>query len=105
MAVIMDRNASEDIWSAAVPGGRLRVRLLQPTARRAERSPAPVFLHEAPGGIALWRDFPQRLVEATGALPAAVFPERIAATVTMAAHVFVEETTMLAAIARFAGVR
>ncbi|MFZ5558540.1 MAG: hypothetical protein ACOZDY_17800 [Pseudomonadota bacterium] len=72
MAVIMDRNASEDIRSAAVPGGRLRVRLLQPTARRAERSPARVFRHEAPGGIALCRDFPQRLVKTTGALLAAI---------------------------------
>ena len=35
-------------------------------SERAGTEPALVFLHEGLGSVALWRDFPQRLAEATG---------------------------------------
>jgi pimeloyl-ACP methyl ester carboxylesterase len=72
MAEIMDRNAPEDTITVPVPGGRVRVRLMQPTARRVVRSPTLVFLHEALGSLAQWREFPGRLAEACN-LPAMAY--------------------------------
>ncbi len=72
MAEIMDRNATADTCSVAVPGGKVRARLLGPTLAGGIRSPALVFLHEALGSVAQWRDFPRRLAEATG-WPALVY--------------------------------
>jgi len=51
-------------------GHRLEYRLLRPhatsTARQTEVAPALVFLHEGLGSVALWKDFPQRVADATG---------------------------------------
>lgn len=37
-----------------------------PSAHPREGAPAMVFLHEGLGAISLWRDFPQRVADATG---------------------------------------
>jgi pimeloyl-ACP methyl ester carboxylesterase len=37
-----------------------------PSARPRDGMPATVFLHEGLGAIGLWRDFPQRVADATG---------------------------------------
>jgi pimeloyl-ACP methyl ester carboxylesterase len=37
-----------------------------PSARPRPGAPAMVFLHEALGSVSLWRDFPQRVADATG---------------------------------------
>lgn len=48
-----------------VGGTRLEcVRL--PSAHPREGAPAIVFLHEGLGSVAMWRDFPQRVADATG---------------------------------------
>ncbi|HSO08132.1 MAG TPA: hypothetical protein VLW45_12895, partial [Pelomicrobium sp.] len=72
MAEIMDRNPPGDTSSVAVPGGKVRACLLQPTTAADGGSPALAFLHEALGSIAQWRDFPRLLAEATGR-PALVY--------------------------------
>jgi len=46
-------------------GARLEVVRLSPAAPRPG-APAIVFLHEALGSVSLWRDFPQRVADATG---------------------------------------
>jgi pimeloyl-ACP methyl ester carboxylesterase len=46
-------------------GARLEVVRL-PSARPRADAPAMVFLHEALGSVSLWRDFPQRVADATG---------------------------------------
>jgi pimeloyl-ACP methyl ester carboxylesterase len=52
----------------AVEGLRLEVAHLVPTAAAARpEAPPLVFLHEGLGSVALWRDFPAAVVEATGA--------------------------------------
>jgi pimeloyl-ACP methyl ester carboxylesterase len=38
----------------------------QPSAHPREDAPAIVFLHEGLGSVAMWRDFPQRVADATG---------------------------------------
>ncbi len=49
----------------SIDGSRLEyVRLLSAHAR--EGAPAIVFLHEGLGSISMWRDFPQRVADATG---------------------------------------
>ncbi|HEX7328574.1 MAG TPA: alpha/beta hydrolase [Casimicrobiaceae bacterium] len=48
-----------------VEGGRIEVARLAPTHRRAGASPI-VFLHEGLGSVALWRDFPRQVADATG---------------------------------------
>jgi pimeloyl-ACP methyl ester carboxylesterase len=48
-----------------IRGARLEVvRLL--SARPRLHAPAMVFLHEALGSVSVWRDFPQRVADATG---------------------------------------
>lgn len=49
-----------------IAGNRLEVVRL-PSARPAEAAPPIVFLHEGLGSVSLWRDFPQRVADATGA--------------------------------------
>jgi pimeloyl-ACP methyl ester carboxylesterase len=51
---------------AEVAGLRLEVAHLVPPAARPGAAPL-VFLHEGLGSVALWRDFPAAVVEATGA--------------------------------------
>lgn len=46
-------------------GSRLEVQHLTPGKPRPERAPM-VFLHEGLGSVALWRDWPSQLCEATG---------------------------------------
>lgn len=48
-----------------VQGHRLEVIRL-PSAHPRPNAPAMVFLHEGLGSIAMWRDFPQRVADATG---------------------------------------
>jgi len=48
-----------------VQGKRLEVVRLSPARLRPDR-PAIVLLHEGLGSVALWRDFPQTLADATG---------------------------------------
>jgi hypothetical protein len=43
MAEIMDPNADDNIWSLGNAGGRVRMRLLEPTAAAADRSAPPVL--------------------------------------------------------------
>lgn len=51
--------------TVTVQGRRLEyVRL--PAARPRPGAPAMVFLHEGLGSVSLWRDFPQRVADATG---------------------------------------
>jgi pimeloyl-ACP methyl ester carboxylesterase len=49
-----------------VSGHRLELVRLQP-AQAAADAPPIVFLHEGLGSVSLWRDFPQRVADATGA--------------------------------------
>jgi pimeloyl-ACP methyl ester carboxylesterase len=53
-------------------GHRLEYQRLAPSAQPHAASPVLVLLHEGLGSIALWKDFPRRLVEATGC-PAVVY--------------------------------
>ena len=48
-----------------VDGGRIEVVRIAPAYRRAGTPPI-VFLHEGLGSVALWRDFPRRVADATG---------------------------------------
>lgn len=51
--------------TVTIEGARLEyVRL--PSAHPSENAPVMVFLHEGLGSITMWRDFPQRLADATG---------------------------------------
>ncbi|MCK2087841.1 alpha/beta hydrolase [Thauera aromatica] len=51
--------------TVGIGGTRLEyVRL--PSAHPREGAPAIVFLHEGLGSVAMWRDFPQRVADATG---------------------------------------
>lgn len=51
--------------TVTVQGARLEyVRL--PSAHPRDDAPAMVFLHEGLGSIAMWRDFPQQVADATG---------------------------------------
>src|SRR4030095_3300626 len=51
-------------------GPRLAYQWIRPpaqaTARSPEAVPVLVFLHEGLGSVALWKDFPELVVEATG---------------------------------------
>jgi len=47
-----------------IDGRRLEVARLQPARPRSD-SPAIVMLHEGLGSVSMWRDFPQRVAEAT----------------------------------------
>jgi pimeloyl-ACP methyl ester carboxylesterase len=38
----------------------------QPSAHPRQEAPAMVFLHEGLGSVSMWRDFPQRVADATG---------------------------------------
>jgi pimeloyl-ACP methyl ester carboxylesterase len=61
--------------SASIPSEFIRVRGRSLEIRRlgaAAAGPTLVFLHEGLGSISQWRDFPARIVEATG-LPAMVY--------------------------------
>jgi len=55
-----------------LPEGRIAARRIDPPGGAAADAPAMVFLHEALGCIAMWRDVPERLVALTG-LPALVY--------------------------------
>lgn len=57
---------SVEDFEVAAAGQRLAARWLRPQDGRAGRPPI-VFLHEGLGCTAMWRDFPARLVEETGA--------------------------------------
>lgn len=49
-----------------VGGGRLAARRIDPPGGAAADAPVLVFLHEAPGCIAMWKDVPARLAAMTG---------------------------------------
>jgi pimeloyl-ACP methyl ester carboxylesterase len=55
-----------------LPEGRIEARRIDPPGGAAADAPSMVFLHEALGCIAMWRDVPDRLVALTG-LPALVY--------------------------------
>jgi pimeloyl-ACP methyl ester carboxylesterase len=63
--------ASTD-FSIVLPEGRIAARRIDPPGGAALGSPVMVFLHEALGCIAMWKDVPERLVAMTG-LPALVY--------------------------------
>jgi len=49
-----------------VNGKRLETLWVRPAADGAPAKPVMVMLHEGLGSVALWKEFPQRLAEATG---------------------------------------
>src|SRR3954464_7806005 len=53
-------------------GHHLEYVLVQPEEARAHERPTLVFLHEGLGSVALWKNFPAEVVEATGC-PALVY--------------------------------
>jgi len=54
-----------EVQTVTVQGRRLEyVRL--PSAHSRPEAPSIVFLHEGLGSLAMWRDFPQRVADATG---------------------------------------
>lgn len=55
-----------------LPEGRIAARRIDPPGGAAGRAPVLVFLHEALGCIAMWKDVPERLSAMTG-LPALVY--------------------------------
>ncbi len=59
-------NISTEDFFIKVAGHNLAVRRLQPESAKASNRPVLLFLHEGLGSIDLWRDFPNRLVAATG---------------------------------------
>lgn len=68
----MGGNAGEAaLHHADLPGGRVEYRWAGPRLRDAAL-PVIVLLHEGLGSVALWKDFPDRLAEATG-LPVLVY--------------------------------
>ena len=62
----------DDPFDVTAAGRRLRAQRLRPASKPAPDAPTLVFLHEGLGSIAMWRDFPARLVAATG-LPGLVY--------------------------------
>lgn len=59
-------------FSIGLPEGRIAARRIDPPGGAAPGSPVMVFLHEALGCIAMWKEVPERLVAMTG-LPALVY--------------------------------
>ena len=59
-------------FSVDIAGGPVAVRHLRPHAPTGDAGPTLVFLHEALGCIAMWKDVPARLSAMTG-LPALVY--------------------------------
>jgi len=55
-----------------LPEGRIAARRIDPPGGNAADTPVMVFLHEALGCIAMWKNVPERLVAMTG-LPALVY--------------------------------
>jgi pimeloyl-ACP methyl ester carboxylesterase len=55
-----------------LPEGRIAARRIDPPGGNAADAPVMVFLHEALGCIAMWKNVPERLVAMTG-LPALVY--------------------------------
>lgn len=55
-----------------LPEGRIAARRIDPPTGAAGDAPVMVFLHEALGCIAMWKDVPERLVAMTG-LPALIY--------------------------------
>jgi pimeloyl-ACP methyl ester carboxylesterase len=55
-----------------LPEGRIAARRIDPPGGAAADAPVMVFLHEALGCIAMWKDVPERLAAMTG-LPALVY--------------------------------
>jgi pimeloyl-ACP methyl ester carboxylesterase len=55
-----------------LPEGRIAARRIDPPGGAAPGAPVMVFLHEALGCIAMWKDVPERLAALTG-LPALVY--------------------------------
>lgn len=64
-------NITQDIHRVSVSGEELYVRQLTPEGVN-DCLPTLILLHEALGSVALWRDFPEALVEETG-LPALMY--------------------------------
>ncbi|MBT2118026.1 alpha/beta hydrolase [Dyella sp. LX-66] len=60
----MPAPTDEEFWIAA-EGGRLYVKHWYPAAENAADAPIVLF-HDSLGCVALWRDFPAQLAEATG---------------------------------------
>lgn len=52
--------------TATVQGRQLEYVVRLPSAHPKPNAPAMVFLHEGLGSVAMWRDFPQRVADATG---------------------------------------
>ena len=63
--------AKRDIF-VDLPEGRIAARRIDPPGGNTVDAPVMVFLHEALGCIAMWKDVPERLVAMTG-LPALVY--------------------------------
>ena len=59
-------------FSIGLPEGRIAARRIDPPGGAAVDATVMVFLHEALGCIAMWKDVPKRLVAMTG-LPALVY--------------------------------
>jgi pimeloyl-ACP methyl ester carboxylesterase len=59
-------------FTVDLPEGRIAARRIDPPGGAAAGAPVMVFLHEALGCIAMWKDVPQTLVSMTG-LPALVY--------------------------------
>lgn len=58
-------NSAPAMHTLALRGHTLEV-VRRPSAHPRPEAPALVFLHEGLGSIAMWRDFPQRVADATG---------------------------------------
>ena len=52
--------------SVVAGGHRLEMQWVRPRQPSGAHRPVLVFLHEGLGSVALWKDFPRRVVEATG---------------------------------------
>ncbi len=61
-----------DDFSLALAGGPIAARRIRPAGEPGSNGPTLVFLHEALGCIAMWKDVPARLSGMTG-LPALVY--------------------------------
>jgi pimeloyl-ACP methyl ester carboxylesterase len=54
------------VASVVAGGHRLEMQWVRPRQPAGAHRPVLVFLHEGLGSVALWKDFPRRVVEATG---------------------------------------
>lgn len=67
-----ETNCQSRDFFVGLPEGPIAARRIDPAGGTAADAPVLVFLHEALGCIAMWKDVPERLVALTG-LPALVY--------------------------------